>query len=278
MKPSRPLLIFLAAAALGACIPYPPELLPDEGAKGNSQYTLTSGGYTGLDAPFGEIVGLRFKVHAYGSTLPQEISDASEQSFARLMTDTGLTSFQPRGLYEIDVYGSQDEYRKKTGQPDWSTGVVVGNTIYTYYSSVLNGVLAHEMTHLFWLEYMNGRLSDQQRWVNEGLAVYEEMQSRAGGSQLFGGLLPMLRTVPLPPDQLQNMAPGTERAYDSSLWYAESGSLIRFMIERGGRIGFGQFLASIQQGQTFDNAIYAAFPGQWQTLEIFYNAWKGSLQ
>ena len=67
-------------------------------------------------------------------------------------------------MYEIVVYGSQDEYRKKTGQPDWSAGVTVGNSIYTWYSPVLNGILSHEMTHLIWFEYMNGRLTDQQAW------------------------------------------------------------------------------------------------------------------
>jgi hypothetical protein len=278
MKPLRPFVAVLAAAVLGSCVPYPADMLPDDGGKGNSQYTLVSGAYPGLDPGAGEVDGQHFKVHAYGSTLPQETSDASEQSFSRLMTDTGLTAYQPRDMYEIIVYGSQDEYRKKTGQPDWSFAVVVGNSIYTYYSPVLNGILAHEMTHLFWLEYMNGRLSDQQRWVLEGLAVYEEIQARPRGNEMYGSLLPMLRNAPMPIDQLQNMAPATERAYDTSFWYAESESLVRFMIERGGRIGFGQFLGSIQQNQNFDVAIYTGFPGQWTVLADFYTAWKGSLQ
>ncbi|MFI5349158.1 MAG: peptidase MA family metallohydrolase [Elusimicrobiota bacterium] len=280
MKPLRRLLAaagVLAAGALGACIPYPADQLPDDG-RGNSQYGLIEGAYPGLDAGASELSGLHFKVHTYGSSVAQETSDMCEAAYSRIMTDTGLYSFQPRGMYSIVVYGSQDEYRKKTGQPDWSAGVTVGNAIYTFYSPVLNGILSHEMTHLIWFEYMNGRLSDQQRWVNEGLAVYEEAKARNHGYELFGGLVPTLRTAPIPIDQLQNMAPNTERAYDASLWYAESESLIRFMIERGGRIGFGQFLASIQQGQTFDAAIAAAYPAQWQSLGAFYNSWKGSLQ
>lgn len=265
------------AASLGACIPYPADQLPDDG-RGNSQYGIVEGAYPGLDAGSGQLDSMHFTVHAYGSQVVQETSNLCEQSYSTVMTDTGLISFLPRGLYQIVVYGSQDEYRKKTGQPDWSAGVTIGNSIYTYYSPVLNGVLAHEMTHLIWFEYMNGRLSDQQRWVNEGLAVYEEAKARNHGYELFGGLLVTLRTAPIPMDQLQNMAPNTERAYDASLWYAQSESLIRFMIERGGRIGFGAFLGAIQQGQNFDAAIYTAYPGQWHTLGDFYNDWKRSLQ
>lgn len=273
-----PVVVPLAAAlALGSCVPYPAELLPDEG-QGNSQYALVTGAYPGLDAGASSLDSMHFRVRAYGSQVVQDTSNLCEQSYSTVMTDTGLNSFLPQGLYEIVVYGSQDEYRKKTGQPDWSAGVTVGNSIYTWYSPVLTGVLAHEMTHLIWFEYMNGRLSDQQRWVNEGLAVYEEAKARNRGYELFGGLLPTLRTAPIPIDQLQNMAPNTERAYDASLWYAESESMIRFMIEHGGRIGFGQFLASIRQGQGFDDAIYAAYPGQWRTLADFDNDWKRSLQ
>jgi hypothetical protein len=270
-------LSLLLAAALGACIPYPPELLPDDG-RGNSQYVLVEGVYPGLDAGANEQQGLHFMVKAYGADVARSTSDMCEAAYTRIMGDTGLYSFQPRGMYTIVVYGTADEYRKKTGQPDWSAGVTVGNAIYTYYSPVLNGVLSHEMTHLIWFEFMGGRLSDQQRWVNEGLAVYEEAKARNRGYELFGSLLPTLRTASIPIDQLQNMAPNTERAYDASLWYAQAESMIRFMIERGGRIGFGQFLSSIRQGQNFDQSIYAGFPGQWRTLADFENDWKRSLQ
>jgi hypothetical protein len=277
MKECRVLLAAWAAAALGACVPYPADQLPDDG-RGNSQYGIIEGAYPGLDAGASELQGLHFKVHTYGAQVAQDTSAMCEAAYTRIMTDTGLYSFQPRGMYGIVVYGSQDEYRKKTGQPDWSAGVTVGNAIYTFYSPVLNGILSHEMTHLIWFEYMNGRLSDQQRWVNEGLAVYEEAKARNHGYELFGSLLGTLRTAPIPIDQLMNLAPNTERAYDASLWYAESESLVRFMIERGGRIGFGQFLATVQQGQGYDAAIYAAYPGQWHTLGDFYNDWKRSLQ
>jgi hypothetical protein len=194
------------------------------------------------------------------------------------MNDTGLYSFQPRGMYSIVIYGSADEYRKKTGQPDWSAGVTVGNAIYTYFSPRLEGILSHEMTHLIWFEFMNGRLTDQQRWVNEGLAVYEEAKAGNRGRELFVNFLPTLRASAIPMDQLQNLAPNTERAYDASLWYAESESMIRFMIERGGRIGFGQFLGAVRDGQNFDSAVYAGFPGHWRTLADFENDWKRSLQ
>jgi len=273
----RLLALTFAAAALSSCIPYPAELLPEE-ARGSSLPNIVEGVYPGLDPGGHEQQSLHFKVKAYGADVAQSVANACEQDYTGVMNDTGLYSFQPRGVYQIVVYGSQDEYRKKTGQPDWSSGVTVGNAIYTFYSPTLNGVLAHEMTHVIWFEFMNGRLTDQQRWVNEGLAVYQEAKARNRGQELFAGFLPTLRSSALPVDQLMNLAPNSERAYDASLWYAQAESMIRFMIERGGRIGFGQFLSSIRDGQGFDQAVYAGFPGQWRTLGDFAADWKRSLQ
>jgi hypothetical protein len=261
---------------LSACVPYPPELLPDD-ARGNSMPKILEGVYPGLDAGSNEQQSMHFKIRAYGAEVASTTSDMCEQDYTRIMNDTGLYSFQPRGQYQIIIYGSLDEYRKKTGQPDWSAGVTVGNSIYTFYSTNLNGVLSHEMTHLIWFEFMNGRLTDQQRWVNEGLAVYQESKTRNRGQELFLNMLPTLRTTPIPMDQLQNLAPNSERAYDASLWYAQAESMIRFMIEKGGRIGFGQFLNAVRDGSTFDQAIYAGFPGQWRTIVDFENDWKRSL-
>jgi len=68
-----------------------------------------------------------------------------------------------------------------------------------------------------------------------------------------------------------NMSPNTENGYGASLWYAQAESQIHFMVERGGRIGFGQFLTALRDGQSFDAAVYAGYPGQWRTLADFVN-------
>ncbi|MDE2490813.1 MAG: hypothetical protein KGM24_08185 [Elusimicrobia bacterium] len=271
------LVVLAAAAALSACVPYPADQLPAD-QQGSSLPSLVSGVFPGLDPGAASQQSLHFQISAYGPDFASQVAAMAEQDYSRIMTDTGLYSFQPSGLYQIVVYGAQDEYQKKTGQPQWSAGVTTGNAIYVYQSAEMPGVLAHEMTHLIWYEFMNGNLSDQQRWVNEGLAVYEQSQASNRGQEMFTLLLPTLRSAPIPLDQLENMAPNTENGYQASLWYAEAEGLVRFMIERGGRIGFAQFLTSIRDGKTFDQAVASGFPGSWRTLDDVYQDWKRSLQ
>ncbi|MEK7388886.1 MAG: hypothetical protein AAB036_04245 [Elusimicrobiota bacterium] len=266
-----------AALVAGACVPYPGEL-PDDG-RGRSYPGLVEGVYPGLEAGAQETSSLHFAVKAYGLDTVRDVADMAEGAYTRIMADTGLYSFKPRGLYQLVVYGTQDEYRKKTGQPEWSGGVAVGNALYTYISPRLEAVVSHEMAHLIWFEYM-GRVNAEHRWVNEGLAVYQEnkaMGSRGKGD-IFSVLRGALRSQPLTMDQMRHLVPATERAYEVSNWYAQAESMVRFMIERGGRIGFSQFLAALRYDKNFDQAVAEGFPGQWRTLADLELDWKRSLQ
>lgn len=272
MKRAR---LLLAAALLGACVPYE-GVLPDDGR--TRSYTEIGQAFPELDPGAQELQSLHFLVKGYGVSQTRSYSDQVEQLYTRIMTDTGLYSFKPRGLYRVVVYGTPDEFRKKTGQPDWSSGVAVGNAIYTYVSPRMEGVLAHEMTHLVWYEYM-GRVNQDHRWVNEGLAVYQEAKSLGsqGQTDLFAVLRGNLRATPLAMDSMIRLVPATERAYEVSLWYAQAESMTRFMIERGGRIGYSQFLGALKDGKSFDSAVESGFPGQWRTLADLETAWKRSL-
>ncbi|MBI4371829.1 MAG: hypothetical protein HY552_05990 [Elusimicrobia bacterium] len=273
MKKGVPALL-VVVAALGACVPYPAELLEDERP---SLPKIASGAFPGLDPGASDNQSLHFRVSAYGPDNARAASELAEEAYRRIMTDTGLYSFQPHGLYQIVIYGSRDEYRKKTGQPQWSAGMTLGNAIYTHSSARLGAVLSHEIAHLIWHEFMNGRVIPDQRWVNEGLAVYEESKAANGGQELFSALKSSLRSAPLTIAQLRRLPPASERAYDASLWYAQAEDLVRFMIERGGQIGFSQFLTALQYGKGWDEAVAAGFPGQWRTLDEFETAWKAHL-
>lgn len=272
MKSSRAL---LACALAAGCVPYE-GVLPDDG-RGRS-YAEIGQVFPELDPGANELQSLHFHVKAYGVSRVRELSDLAEAAYGRIMTDTGLYSFRPRGLYRIVLYGTQDEYRKKTGQPEWSGGVAVGNALYTYVSPRLEGVLSHEMTHLVWFEYM-GRLAQDHRWVNEGLAVYQEAKAMGGKGQteLFSVLKGSLRAQPLSMENMLHLVPATERQYEVSLWYAQAESMTRFMIERGGRIGYSAFLAGLREGRGFDPSVAAAFPGVFGSLADLEAQWKRSL-
>lgn len=254
----------LLAVLLCGCVPYQGELPPDyQGLR-----PVVDGPFPALDPGASQLDSLHFTVKAYGGAKAQQVADIAEAAYNRIMNDTGLYSFKPRGQYQLVIYANALEYRAKTGQPDWSGGVAVGNAIYSYDGPHLPRVLSHEMTHLIFYEYM-GKLRLEHRWVNEGLAVYQE--NKALGARPAG-----LRGPPMSMDVLQSLVPATEKDHTVSAWYAQSESMVRFMIERGGRMPFSTFLTALRNERTFDQAIGEAFTGNWRDLKDFEQAWLRS--
>ncbi len=263
-------MLLIAALISAGCVPYP-GLAPEQDTRRTYE-----GPFAPLDAGASELSSLHFLVRAYGEQGAQDVAEIAEKAYSRIMTDTNLYSFKPKGLYHLVIYTDAEEFRKKTGMPVWSSGVTVNNAIYSFEGRHLAGILAHEMTHLIFHEYM-GRGNQDHRWINEGLAVYEESSSRgAGRGDIFAAVAGNMRREPLPMDQLMRLVPATEREYKVSLWYAQAESMIRHMIDRGGRIGFSQFLQALHGGASLDQAVNAGFPGVWMDLAEFERDWTRS--
>lgn len=270
----------LTAALAAACVPVPDELSGEIAPAGPSQ--AQDGPFAPLDAGAAQLDSLHFTVRCYGQQEARQISDSAEASYNRIMVDTNLFSFQPRRLYQIVVYGSAEEYRRKTHQPGWSGGATVGNAIYTYQGPGLPMTVAHEMTHLIFHEFMGPQLvaNTDLRWINEGLAVYEENKAaNANGypGDIFASIRPLVRSQPLPVDQLVHLVPASERERTVNEWYAQAESMIQYMIDRGGRLGFSSFLSAIRDGRGVDFALGQSFPGVFRDLNDFSQSWQRSL-
>lgn len=253
----------LLALLLSGCVPLEPGSLPERPG-------FSRPAFGDLDPGAKTVASLHFEVRAYGSDQARAVSDMAERSYERIMRDTGLYSFMPKGLYLLVVYAGQEEFARKTGMPVWSAGAASGNSIYSFEGRQLPGILSHEMTHLIFNEYM-GRQSPEQRWVNEGLAVYEEYQA-------FSARPPAMPPGrrPIPFVQMISMAPLGEERSTVDAWYAQVSGVVNFMIERGGRIGFGQFLASLKDGRSADDAVRSGFPGVWGGFAALESAWLSS--
>ncbi|OIO08166.1 MAG: hypothetical protein AUJ52_08775 [Elusimicrobia bacterium CG1_02_63_36] len=261
----RFLLLGAVASVLVGCVP-----LPAEDA-GNSPPPPRSSmrEFEDLDPGAKELVSLHFSVRAYGSGNADAVSALCENLYSRLMNDTGLYSFLPREPYRVIVYGDREEYLRKTGMPQWSGGLSAGNAIYAYESRNLPGVLAHEMTHLIFREYLD-RDDLSLRWVNEGLAVYEEREALAAQ----GYAADLSRDPVLSFQEMLLLAPMDERERNVSAWYRQVGSVVRFLIERGGRVGFGQFMRALKDGQRAGDALRTGFPAQWRDLDALETSWR----
>jgi len=260
-----------AVSLFTACVPMPQEAL--EGQPPAAKADVPP--YKGLEPGYKTYETAHFLVQAYTTETAVAQSVVCEQNYNRVMNDLGLYSFAPVKPYNVVVYRSVEEYIRQTGQPKWSGGMAYGNAILIYESEGAAAILAHEMTHLIFNEFMGLANSPDFKWVNEGMAVYEESRasavSKAAYSRRFTN---MVAPNPIPFSQLINLAPqGEEQTAAVERWYAEAGSVVGFMIKEGGTLGFSIFITRLKAGATADSAISEAFPGLWKNLRDLERAW-----
>lgn len=271
MRAARSAFPALAAAFLAGCVAVPPGSV--DGPMTELPQPLEAP-YKSLDPGYKTHESQHFLVSAYSSEIAAAYSTVSEDSYRRIMNDLGLYSFVPARPYNITVYRDAAEYRSKTGQPDWSGGMAYGNAILLYEAPGAAAIIAHEMAHLVFNEYMGLAASSSLRWINEGVAVYSETRASYSSAAFYREKVrSAVEPNPMPFSQMINLAPSKETDRTVDRWYAQAGSVAGFMIETGGSLPFSIFLSRLRDGASADSALAAAYPGLWKDLKDLEKAW-----
>ncbi|MDD4005281.1 MAG: peptidase MA family metallohydrolase [Elusimicrobiaceae bacterium] len=230
-----------------------------------------------------EKVTLHFLVRAYTEAELEDVGSFCEEQYTKIMRNTGLYSFMPATPYEIIIYSSHEEYVNRSKQPDWSGGVTIGNAILSYNSQAMKSVLAHEMAHLVFNEYMS-RSDYRLVWLNEGLAVYTQIGTYgdAGQASYNSAVRAELLASPIPFARMMSYVPmrdaGTNGGTQLSRWYGQAGSVAEYMIERGGSMGFSMLLRELKNGAGIDSALASAYPGKWSDTAALEAGWLAYLK
>ena len=241
--------------------------VPDGYQSAASQGRAVEAPVQGLDPGYKTEETAHFRLDAYSSASAARYAAHCEENYSRIMQDLGIYSFVPARPYNVSVYKDAAEYRRKTGQPEWSGGAAYGNALLLYESQGLLPSMAHEMTHLVFNEYMGLSQAGQLRWLNEGVAVYEESRSNPLSSAFYAQRVnEAVAPNPVPFSQMVNLAPMGESLNTVDRWYAQVGSVAGFMIRTGGSFNFSLFLSKLRDGASVDQALESAYPGVWKKL------------
>ena len=132
------------------------------------------------------------------------------------------------------------------------------------FGSVLR-ILRHEVTHIVW----GDALGDHGRalcttWLNEGVAKYLE-DPRPGGGAASQDAVSSGNTIPI--EQLDQ---AFRRDETRSLAYAESESLVRFMVAQHGQGVLAKLIANLRAAPDFEDALTKSISATSQEL---YQAW-----
>jgi hypothetical protein len=138
----------------------------------------------------------------------------------------------------------------------------------------MQDVIPHELTHAVLHQMVQPPFGEIPRWLHEGLAVRSEggmgfEERTALASAIEEDTLISLRVLNSPfPDQ-------RERAV---LSYAESASLVEFIIEEYGSDKLGELLSVFAQGAHYDDAMQKVFGVDMDGMEDLWRAHLGARQ
>lgn len=203
-----------------------------------------------------------------------QLLDAADEALERLAGEVGVALEQPVKIY---IYASSGDLQGALVYPqEWTGGVAFSD-----YSTIVIGVspgdltwgkraIAHELGHLVVHQEVFGSYGDLPTWLDEGLAMDAEGELR---SDLQGMLneaiahdaLFSVRTIassfPTDPDE-------------AKLSYAESYSLVQFLIDNYGSDEILSLLDVFKEGSTYDDALLEVYGFDMDGLNAL---WRDSL-
>ncbi|MDP3919555.1 MAG: peptidase MA family metallohydrolase [Candidatus Omnitrophota bacterium] len=157
----------------------------------------------------------------------------------------------------VVVLYDQKEFAEITRLPHWAAGVYDGKVRMPIYKQGfqeidLKALTVHEVTHAF-VAGMSSRRAPA--WVNEGLAEYFERQVQPGDDLVLKAAIKTNTLIAV--DKL--MLPGITGSLNDplliTLFYDQSYSLVRYMIDRYGLFRMKKLLEEFGKGSNSDEAL-----------------------
>jgi hypothetical protein len=189
------------------------------------------------------------------TTFAQELMDACGEGLTRSTQDIGAYLEKP---IEIYIYASTVDLKGAMIFPqEWTGGVA-----FTAFSTIAIGIppselvwgkraLVHELMHLVVHQATFGPYGQLPVWLDEGLAMYSE-----------GELDPVLRSYmeeAISRNELISVrslcSPFSAYSEKASLSYAQSYSLVVYLLDNHGQESMLDLLTVLKQGSTYDEAL-----------------------
>jgi len=233
-----------------------------------------------------EIKGKHFVVYydnvVNRSAAENTLSNA-ENHYSKIATLIGYARYSNFWTWgdrvKIFLFPSQEAFSKETRQPEWSRGGAFHSDFsnermiasYVNQPLFLTEVLPHEIAHLVLYDFV-GSSSRIPQWFNEGVAQLAE-ENKARKSDVIMRISVRLNSYF--PFKLLDSYNVLSEADTSKvgLFYAQSVSMVDFLIKKFGSEKFGLLCRQIAVGKGFQDAFFLIYGTSVDSMENFERKW-----
>jgi hypothetical protein len=207
-------------------------------------------------------------------SLKNELISGLEGALSRIPLETAIPSERKPKIF---IYHDSEELRgAMLHEQEW-----IGAVAFTTYNIILTavdennldwakGALPHEITHLLVEETVFGPFGQIPTWLNEGIAEYSKSQPDKLSQEIFNDAYKNRKLI-----SLQSLASAFPTdATQAYLAYAESESVVAFMLDTYGWPKMRQLLQVFKEGTTYDDGLKQVYSVDTKGLEAL---WKDYL-
>lgn len=211
-----------------------------------------------------------------------QVIERLENYYDRIADDLGFRRFE-FWLWEnrakIYIYDDNSDYQASTGQPYWSGGFANINEkiIHTYPNATgfFDTILAHEMGHIIFREFVGFNNPAVPFWLDEGVASYQERARLATANQIVREAINRNSFIPL--EKLSTMNPHFILDKEVvNLFYAEAVSIVDYLIKQFGKDNFVLFCQRLRDKKNLEEAFRITY--SFKNLQELNQAWIRYLQ
>jgi hypothetical protein len=198
----------------------------------------------------------------------KQVADKAEGFYNRIADDLGFRRYD-FWLWDkrakIYIHNDAGDFQNATGQPAWSAGAAIPTSkiihTYPYAERFFDTILPHEMGHIIFREFVGFYNPAVPLWLDEGVASYQEDFRGAWARDLLRHAITVNSLMDL--NELANVNPHLmQDTHDVNLFYAESVSIIEYLIKEFGKDSFVSFCQVLRDKKNLERAIASTYPIQ----------------
>jgi len=228
-----------------------------------------------------ELKGEHFEVfYLEDAAFAQEVLTRAEQYYQKIASDLGYSRYDNFWQWEnrakIYIYRNQAEFLKATGKKEWIHGTAFYDkreiVSYKWGQGFLDLLLPHELCHLIFRDFV-GFKGEIPLWLDEGVAQWEEAPKRKWALVAVRDLIARKQYVPL--RELTQISSGNDLdPVLSAKLYAQSVSLVGYLIEKYGPSMFILFCQQLRDGKSMDAALSFSYTDSIPNVEALEKKWS----